>query len=121
VLFSAIVIYWVTSKDNAGTTETNSSRNVGNGYAENSMGSAIRRPTHLAERECAPSISDEVALMTPARSNRRLNEDDDNSSKTSNSKEKVIVATTVKPESSSDASIDANGRPREEDLYRQNP
>jgi hypothetical protein len=120
VLFSAIVIYWVTSKDNAGTTETNSSRNVGNGYAENSMGSAIRRPTHLAERECAPSISDEVALMTPARSNRRLNEDDDNSSKTSNSKEKVIVATTVKPESSSDASIDANGRPRE-DLYRQNP
>ncbi|CAI6101246.1 unnamed protein product [Clonostachys chloroleuca] len=118
VLFSAIIIYWVTSKDNAGTTETNSSRNVGNGYAENSMGSAIRRPTNLAEREYAPSVSDEVVLMTPARSNRRHNEDDDNSSKTSNSKEKVIVATTMKPESSIDASIDADQRPREEDLYR---
>lgn len=121
MLFSAIIIYWVTSKDNAGTTETNSSRNVGNGYAENSMGSAIRRPTNLAEREYAPSVSDEVVLMTPARSNRRHNEDDDNSSKTSNSKEKVIVATTMKPESSIDASIDADQRPREEDLYRQNP
>ncbi|CAH0023282.1 unnamed protein product [Clonostachys rhizophaga] len=122
VLFSAIVIYWVTSKDNAGTTETNSSRNVGNGYAENSMGSAIPRPTHRAEREYEPSTSDEVVLMTPGRSNRgpTTRDDDDNSSKTSNSKEKVIVAATIRPQSSIDASIDANRSPGE-DLYRQNP
>lgn len=90
------------------------------------MGSAIRRPNTHAEREYAPSISDEVVLMAPARSNRgpsNHGEDGDSSSKTSNTKEKVIVATTIKPESSStDASIDANRRPGdEEDLYRQAP
>ncbi|VUC26345.1 unnamed protein product [Clonostachys rosea] len=127
VLFSAIVIYWVTSKDNAGTTEANSSRNVGNGYAENSMSSAMRRPTHHVEREHSSSMNDEVVLMTPARSNRgqSIREDDDNSSKTSNTKEKVIVATTIKPQSSVDASInttiDANRRTDDEDLYRPCP
>ncbi|CAI6098459.1 unnamed protein product [Clonostachys chloroleuca] len=118
VLFSAAVIHWVTSKDNAGTSGSLSSHGgAGNGCPENG-GSPPRRHNGQSGSDTEPPPSsttmDEIALVTASRSashHRRhsdlLDDDFDDEcsqadavlSKAANPKGTVVVTTTIKRES----------------------
>uniref|UniRef100_A0A8H7NDQ9 Uncharacterized protein n=1 Tax=Bionectria ochroleuca TaxID=29856 RepID=A0A8H7NDQ9_BIOOC len=118
VLFSAAVIHWVTSKDNAGTSGSLSSHGgAGNGCPENGGTPPRRHNGHSgSDTEPPPSSTtmDEIALVTAARStshHRRhsdlLDDDFDDEcsqadavlSKAANPKGTVVVTTTIKRES----------------------
>ncbi|CAH0059519.1 unnamed protein product [Clonostachys solani] len=115
VLFSAAVIHWVTSKDNAGTSGSVSSHGgAGNGFPDNNAaGTPPRRHNGNSgsDTEPPPSTMDEIALVTAARStaSRRHSDFDDDDdvdsqadavlSKAANPKGTVVVTTTIKRES----------------------
>ncbi len=64
VLFSAIVIQWVTSKDNAGTSSTTSS---GGGHADNgARGNGPRDGITGITRGCTPCLHHHSPPSTPA-------------------------------------------------------
>ncbi|CAH0022010.1 unnamed protein product [Clonostachys rhizophaga] len=117
VLFSAAVIHWVTSKDNAGTSGSLSSHGgAGNGGCPENGGTPPRRHNGQSGSDTEPPPSsttmDEIALVTAARPSSRRHSDldddfDDEScsqadavlSKAANPKGTVVVTTTIKRES----------------------
>lgn len=96
VLFSAVVIQWVTSKDNAGTSSTTSSDGR-NGRVD---ANAPVRHNGLAPTDdhCTPpSTPAEISLVTSCRPRRESY--DEHASKARQAAGAVVITTTIKRES----------------------